>query len=81
MVEAQQVHDRGLQVVDVNFIGGNGEPELVGFAVAVAAAGAAAGHPHCEAVGIVVAAQHLAFAGAALAERRASEFAAPNDER
>lgn len=38
VIEAKQVQNRRLQVVDVNFVLGDAEAELVGFAVAVAAA-------------------------------------------
>ena len=34
-----------------------------------------------EAVGVVIAAQHVAARGAAFAERRAAELAAPDDQR
>src|SRR5262245_47588884 len=57
VVKAQQVQDRGLQVVDVDLVLGHGKAQLVGLAVAAAAARAAAGQPHREAVGVVVATQ------------------------
>src|SRR5439155_24085939 len=53
----------------------------VGLAVAVAAARAAAGQPHREAVGIVIAAENVSFARPPFAEGSAAELAAPDDER
>ena len=66
VVEAQAVQHRGVQVVDVDRLLDGAEAELVGRAVNVAAVDAAAGHPHREAVVIVVAAVHLALVGAFL---------------
>ena len=75
------MHDGGLQVVDVDLVLHAGEAHLVGLAELEAALHAAAGHHDREAVGIVVAPEDLALGRAALAERRAAEFAAPDDER
>ena len=60
VVEAQQVQDRRVQIVDVDVVLDGREAELVGGAVDVAALHAAAGQPHREAVVIVVAAVDLA---------------------
>ena len=60
VVEAEEVQDRGVQVVDVDLLLDRLEAEFVGGAVDVAAAHAAAGQPHREAVVIVVAAVDLA---------------------
>ena len=54
-----------------------GAAEFVGLADADAALDAAAGHPHREAVGVVVAAGALGVFGG----RLAAELAAPDDER
>ena len=45
VVEAEQVQDRGVQVVDVDFVGGRVEAELVGLAERGAGLHAAAGQP------------------------------------
>ena len=84
VVEAQEVQNRGVQVVDVDAVLDGLEAEVVGRAVDVAAAHAAAGQPHREAVVIVVAAVDLAGVRALLRQfdrRRAAELAAPDDER
>ena len=72
VVEAQQVQDRGVQVVDVDLVLDRLEAELVGRAVDVAALDAAAGQPHGEAVVVVVAAVDLAGVRARLAAARPS---------
>ena len=56
MVEAHQVQDRGVQVVDVDPVLDGLQAELVGRAVDHAALDAAAGQPHREAQAVVVAA-------------------------
>ena len=43
VIEAEEVEDGGLEIVDVDFIFHNGEAEFVGLAVAEAAFDAAAG--------------------------------------
>ena len=80
VIEAQEVQDGRLQVVDVDFVLGDEVAEFVRRAVGHAGLHAAAGHEHGEAVRIVVAAQ-VGGAVAFFVERRASELAAPDDER
>src|SRR5688500_11094281 len=81
VVEAQQMEDRGMQVVDAGRVFLGLEAELVGRAIDGAATDAAAGQPDAEAVVVVVAAK-LALAIAAQLDRgRAAELAAPNDQR
>src|SRR5581483_4272578 len=62
-------------VVDVGRLGDGLDPRLVGGADDRPAPDAAAGHPHGEAGGVVIAA-----AAAALADGRAAEFSAPDDQ-
>ena len=77
VVDAHEVEDGGVDVVDVRFVHHGLEAQFVGLPVAPAAFHSAAGHPHAEAVWVVVAAgRALAFA-----ERHAAKFAAPHDER
>src|SRR6185437_16005904 len=74
VVEAEDVEDGGVDVVDVDLILDGVEAELVGRAEGEARLDAAAGHEHAEAVGVMVAAVlPLGHGGAA-------EFAAPDDE-
>ena len=56
MVEAEQVQDGRVQVVDVDLVLDGVVAELVGRAVDDAALEAAAGHPHREAERVVIAA-------------------------
>ena len=60
----------------VNLVGCDVEAEFVAFADGDAGLDAAAGQPHGEGVGVMVAA-----IAAALHHRRAAEFAAPDDQR
>ena len=55
VLHAEEVEERGLQVVDMDGVGGDAGAEVVGGAVGVARAQAAAGHEDAEAVGVVVA--------------------------
>src|SRR5690606_15788691 len=75
VVDAQQVQNRRVQVVDVNFILHGEITVLVGGPVLDARLHAAAGEPHREAFGIVVAAIRPLRGG------RAAEFAPPKHER
>src|SRR5262249_50225411 len=81
VIEAEQMQDRRLQIVDVDLVLDHFEAKLIGLAVAVAAARAAAGQPTREAIGIVVAAEHVPLGGAPFAEWCAAKFAAPNEKR
>ena len=65
-----------MQVVDVDAVLDDVEAELVGLAERDARLDAAAGQPHGEGVGVMVAA-----VVAALHHRRAAELAAPDDQR
>jgi hypothetical protein len=55
VVQAQRVQPRGVQVVNVDFDFGRAVAVVVGRAVTEAAFHAAAGEPHGEAFGVVVA--------------------------
>ena len=83
VIEAEEVEDGGVEVVDVDGVLHGGEAEVIGGTVDVAAFDTATGHPDGEAVVVVVAAFHDAFVGAGLGEfddGGAAEFAAPEDE-
>ena len=56
VVEAQQVQQRGVQIVDVDAVFDDVEAEVVGSAEREARLDAAAGHPIGEGVGMMVAA-------------------------
>ena len=76
VIEAQQVQDRGVEVVDRADVLDRLVAELVGRAVAEAALHARAGQPDGEALRVVVAA-----AGALLERRHAAELGDPDDQR
>src|SRR5262245_53401102 len=76
VVEANQVQDGGMKVMDADAVLGGAVADLVGGAVGVAGLDASAGHPIREGVRVMVSA-----GAAALHERQAAELAAPDDER
>ena len=61
VVEAQEMQDGGVQIVNVDRLLDCREAELIGGAVDVAAAHAAAGQEHGEAVVIMIAAVDLSL--------------------
>src|SRR5262245_5110307 len=77
VVDAEEVQQRGLVIVDVNRVLDNVPAELIGRPVDVAALHAAAGHPEAERPAEVIAAGWL-FRWA-LPEGRAAKLAAPDD--
>src|SRR5207253_2928544 len=72
VVEAHQPEDSRVQVVNVQLRVDGSQADVVGRADGLAALHAAAGHPHREAEGVVVAAVPF------FAHRRAAELAAPD---
>lgn len=65
MVEAEEVEDRGLEVVDMHLIFEDIEAEIVGFADYLTGFDTAAGEPDGVAVWVVVAAGVVGIFGAA----------------
>src|SRR5207245_1343823 len=80
VLQAEEVKDGGVQIVDVDFVFDRVETEFVGFAVNDARFDAAAGEKDGVAVRMMVAA-NLAWFQLALHHGCATEFAAPNDKR
>src|SRR4051812_13890018 len=54
VIEAEQVEDRGVKVVDMHPVLDDAEAEIIGLPVGDPGLDAAAGHPHREGVGMVV---------------------------
>ena len=77
VVEAHQMQEGGVEVVNVDAVLHGLGTVIVGQAVSVAAADAATGQPDGESIGVVVAAGVLAFA---LGGSSATEFAAEKNE-
>lgn len=75
VVEAEQVQDRGVPVVDVDFVDDGFVAEFVGGSILKAAFDSTTGHPRRVACVVVVAAI------AALPIRCAAKLAAPQHER
>ena len=74
VIHAQEMQDRRVQVVDLDLVFDGVITVVVGGAVDRAALDSAAGHPHGEAIGVVVAAV------GPLGHRGAAELAAPDDQ-
>jgi len=80
MIQAQQIKDGSVDIVHVMRLVQRAQADFVGATDHLSAPHAAAGHPDGEPPGVVVT-PGLLIVGAALDERSASEFAAPNYQR
>src|SRR5687768_3384233 len=81
VVEAEEVQEGGVEVVDVDGVFDDVPADLVRFSDDLAAFDAAAGHPDGERKGMMVATGDFGVAFAVLAKGRAAEFRTPHDER
>ena len=81
VVDAKQVQQGGLKVMDVNGVLGGVHTKGVAGTIGDARPHAAAGHPSREGVRVMIAAPLLAVFHVALQKGRAAKFTAPNDER
>ncbi len=77
VLEAEQVQDRGLKIVDMDRVFGCVETEFVGRTVDESGLDAATCEPDGKCVGVMIASVGLV----ALDHRSATKLAAPNDER
>ena len=80
VLDAHEVHERGVEVVHMHRLVDDVVAVVVGFSVGDAGLRAAAGEPHGEATRMVVAAV-IVLCKDALAVGGAAEFSAPDDER
>lgn len=76
VIDAQLMQERRVQVVNMHWIARDVVSEIIGFTVHIPPAHAAAGHPHGEASGMVVAAEIIWLNGP-LAVRGSPKFTAP----
>ena len=82
VIESQQVKDRRLKVVDMDGSIDGIETDLVGRAHGLTGADAAAGHPDCEGVDMVIAADRAPLPlGRHLHHVASSELTAPDHQR
>ena len=79
VIEAEEVEDGGLEVVDVDFVLSDMEAEVIGLAVG-SGFDAAASHEGGEGLGVVVAASFATEGGVGFDHGGAAELAAPDDE-
>ena len=80
VVETHQMKDGSVQIIDVHFAVHRMVAKIVGDAMGDTASHAAAGHPHGEAVRIVLPAGRLPLSVVLLGVRSAAELAAPQDQ-
>jgi hypothetical protein len=80
VVEAQEVQDGGLEVVDVDPVPDDVEAQLIGFADGLASAYASSRQPQGEGLGVVVSAAAPAQGGVGLDHGRAAELPSPDDQ-
>src|SRR5579871_3244783 len=81
MIQAQQMQQRRLEIVDVDRIFNDVESQIVGFTIDEAGFDSSARQPHGERLRVVVAAQAATERGIGLNHWGTTEFAAPDDER
>src|SRR5262245_24940634 len=77
VIEAEQMKNRGVNVVSVRWILNRVETEFIGLAKDLPGFHTATREPHCEGIDMVIAPRRVAI----LAHGGAAEFAAPDDER
>src|SRR5688572_23594112 len=80
VLDAEAVEDCRLEVVDVDLVFGDVVPEVIGGAVGQTTFDSAAGEPHGEGMGMMVAANEFFVLRAILVERSTAEFAAPDNQ-
>ena len=80
MVQTEQVENRRVQIVNVDFVFDGVKSQFICFAVNEARLDTAAGEPHGVTVWMMVAPNLVGF-GFALHHGRASEFTTPDDQR
>ena len=77
MVDAELVKNGGVEIVDVNLVLNGVKAELVGGTVGEAGLHSTAGHPHCEAVRVMITTPGFS---PHLRHRCPAKFTAPDDE-
>jgi len=81
VIKAERVHDRCLQIVDVNRILDDVKTKVVRFANRHSRFDTTTGHPHRERLRMVISPLCTAQRGITFDHRSATKFPAPNDER
>ncbi len=78
VIDPTQMHDRGLDIMHMDWFFGDVPAELVGRANDVSTSNSAAGHPPTKRLAKVI--PSVGFVGVALAKGRASKLGGPNDQ-
>ena len=80
MIETQEVKERRMQIVHVDFVFYNVKAKIVGLAQGDAWFDAATREPNSKGLGVMIPPQFAAGVRIAFDHGRASEFAAPNHQ-
>jgi len=80
VIDAQQVQDGGLKVMNVDFVVHGVEADIVGGSMGDARLDSASSHPGSKGVGVMVTAPAFAVLHVTLKEGGAAEFTAPDDK-
>ena len=80
VIHAHQMHDRGVQIVDMHWIGRDVVAIVVCFAVCVAASDSGTRHQHGKAARVVITAI-IRFRQVALRINCSAKLTAPDDQR
>ena len=81
VIEAEQMENRRVQVVDVHFVFDDMKSEFISFSKGDAGFDSASREPHRKGLRVMIAAEFAAGIGIALDHRSAAELTAPEDER
>src|SRR5439155_27284347 len=77
VIETQKMQDRGLEIVDGNFIPNDGKAQFICFAISNSVLHTPAGEKDREAIGVMIPAQNFAGGRPAFAKWRAPKLTAP----
>ena len=80
MVNSEQMQNRGLEIVDVDFVVNGIKADIIGGSVGDTGFNASSSHPSGKGVGVMVTTPCFAVLHVALEERSTTEFATPDDE-
>jgi len=81
VVETKYMKDRGVQIVDVDWIFNDSPAYIVSRTNHLPAFDSPTCHPHAECVRVMIASGDATAAGSVFAEWRAAEFRSPDDKR
>src|SRR4030095_10405879 len=81
VIEAEEVEDRGVEIVDMHRVARDVPADLVGFAIGEPAFDSATGEQDRKRIRMMISTGDLLVPGTILAQRGSAELTAPDDER